>query len=235
MKASNTLKLLGLMLLGCSSEHTIATEVAAEQSVKTPPRTVCVDMCDYALDCGQLTEGELAACQTTCEDDCTRLETALPKPVAELTTQSEVSSQSIINNVSACYLASECSLDKGDECYPEYIGFKASYYERTSSGDLNGGTPVSVAGATGTSNCGFSPDNVTCETKMEQVSAAKQSWSLTCNRPNAETQEWTCQCFENGVETGQVTEDPGANAVGFEKLCWTAEELTCFNAGLPDC
>jgi hypothetical protein len=234
MNTSSTLKFLGLMLLGCSSEHTIASEVLTEQSVVTEARQVCVDMCDYAVKCGQIADSDLAACETTCESDCNRLEIAFPQHTIDINTNIESSSELIIERVSSCYLASECSLTKEDACYPEYIGFEASYYERVASSN-SGGIPVRMSGSTGTSNCGMLPDLLSCETKMEQAIGAKQNWSLTCDRPNTDTQEWTCHCFENGVEIRQVTQVPGADAVSFDKLCWTASELACFNAGQPDC
>ena len=234
MNTSSTFKLLGLMLLGCSSEHTIANEVMTEQSVLTDARQVCVDMCGYAQSCGQIADSDLASCETTCESDCKRLEIAFPQHTIDINTNIESSSELIIERVASCYLASQCSLEKEDSCYPEYIGFEATYYEQVASSN-SGGIPVRISGSTGTSNCGMLPDLLSCETKMEQASGAKQNWSLTCERPTSDTKEWTCHCFENGIEVNQVTKAHGEDAVSYEKLCWTDAELACFNSGQPDC
>jgi hypothetical protein len=223
------------MLLGCSSEHTIATEVLTEQSVVTEARQVCVDMCDYAVKCGQIADSDLASCETTCESDCNRLEIAFPQPTIDLNTNIVKSAELIIERVSSCYLASQCSLEKEDSCYPEYIGFEASNYEEIASKHLNDGTPVSNAGVFGISNCAMVPEQLSCEETMEQLGGTKQHWSLTCERPNSNTQEWTCHCFESGTEVRQVTKNPGADAVSYDKLCWTDSELECFFKGQPDC
>jgi hypothetical protein len=225
---------MGLMLLGCSSEHTIASETLTEQPNLSEARQICVDMCDYALTCGQIAESDLASCESTCESDCKRLEIAFPQHTIDINTNIESSSALIIERVSSCYLASKCSLEKDDACYPEYIGFEATQYERIAASKI-GETRVSTAGSTSVTSCGILLEQLTCETTMEQSGPAKLNWSLTCSRPSADTPEWTCHCFENGTEIRQVTEIPGADAGSFDKLCWTASELACFNEGNPDC
>lgn len=223
MRTSNTVTLVGLMLLGCSTEHTIADESQAAQTMREFARPICVEMCEYSLACGQIQRAELGSCENQCEVDCTRLEASAPTLVNPANPTMVASAAGIIDSVYRCYLASECSLDELPECYPKHIGVQANIVE--------GKPEPSVTGTTGLTSCGMQEGQLSCESTIAQARNRAEAWDVSCERTEVTATEWTCRCVEYGVEVATVTGTPEAEDVSKVGLCWTKAQLSCFYKG----
>lgn len=227
MRTSNTVTLVGLMLLGCASEHTIADESRATQTMSGIARPICVEMCEYALACGQIQSAELGSCQSRCEVDCTRLEASAPTLVNPANPTMVASAAGIIDSVYRCYLASECSLEELPTCYPKQIGVQANIVE--------GRPEPSVTGTSGLTSCGMKEDQLSCESTIAQARNRAEAWDVYCERTDVTATQWSCRCVEYGVEVATVTGTPAAEDVAKVGLCWTKEQLACFYKGESNC
>ncbi len=228
MRTSNTAKLFGLLLLGCTAEHTIANDTDTEQAMQVIARPVCVEMCEYSLACGQITESELGNCLNQCETNCTRLEALIPTRMYNTNgIQYTGSAVDVIASVSSCYLASECATSLQPMCSPRDIGSYADTLEGKPNPTLNG--------TMGLSNCSMREDALTCESTIAQNRDKAEAWSVTCERTDTAATEWTCSCIEYGVQVATVTGTAAEDDPAFLELCWSEEQLACFYKGNLNC
>ncbi|HEY5955289.1 MAG TPA: hypothetical protein VIV60_02000 [Polyangiaceae bacterium] len=228
MRISNIAKLIGCLLLGCSTEHTIANDADTEQSMQVIARPICSDMCQYSLGCKQIATSDFGNCLNQCETDCTRLEALIPTRRYNTNgIQYTGSAADVIAQVSSCYLASQCATSLQPMCHPRDIGSHADTLEGKANPTLNG--------TVGISNCGMRENATTCESTISQNRNKAEAWSVSCQRADQTASEWTCQCVEYGVQvatvTGTLTDDDPA----FLELCWSKEQLACFYKGEPNC
>jgi hypothetical protein len=64
--------------------------------------------------------------QITRESDYKSLKIAFPQRTIDITRNIVSSSSLIIERIPMCFFTSECSLNREDSCYPEYIGKKVA-------------------------------------------------------------------------------------------------------------
>jgi hypothetical protein len=219
-------QLVGLLLLGCSMEHTIADEKAADQSMFTViARPVCVEMCNHALACGEIADAELADCQSQCERNCVILE-GNEYVVADQPTGQFLNAADVIAEAASCDL--EGCGPHAPYCGPEYLAALAKTYSTPPN-------PVH-AGTLGMTSCGMQDNQLECQSKLAQgIDPNNFTWTLTCQRESVTATVWTCECFENGVQVAENTGVPEQDNVDMTGLCWSRERLACFYANQTGC
>lgn len=224
MRTSSFSWFIGFVLLGCSAEHTIANDANSAQTMQVIARPVCVAMCEYSLDCGQIAESELGDCLNQCQANCTRLESLIPERMYNTNgIQYTASAADVIASVSTCYLASACATALQPMCHPNDIGSYADTLEGKPNATLNG--------TMGLTSCSMREDALTCDSTIAQDRNKAEAWSLTCERTDVAATEWTCDCVEYGAHVATVTGTPAEDDPAFLELCWTAAQLSCFYAG----
>ena len=203
---------LGLIVssAGCSVDHTIAND-EVEQHLQPLPRPVCIELCDYALECGEFAASELVACQLECEDDSVALES------------SQTNADETIRQIADCYLQTECAA----------VGTLPPLCHR---GDIGGLVPAAPAGGAysgtmGTTNCYWALENdgLECVAEVSWIDDPNVSLEISCARPDSGS-DFDCSCSENGVETATTTLSQQHTTAELLELCWSEDKLSCFYA-----
>jgi hypothetical protein len=222
-----TTQLIGLLLFACSTEHTIATETDTDQAMTVVTRPACVDLCNHALACGEVTDDTLTNCLLDCEQDCAILDT---KEAATITPTNEVTSgPELITKTIDCFVQSACNEN------PSYCSL---WYLDCAAGRCTSGQKPSNLGTRGLSSCGMQEDQLTCRAALAQgtnTDPNQYDWEMQCARASATATEWTCKCFEYGVEVAEKTGVPRDWGAGILEICWSKERLSCFYSNTTGC
>lgn len=225
MRTSTTATLIGLLLLGCSTEHTIANETGTDQPMAIAARPLCVDMCNHSLSCGSLTEDTVTSCLMECEQSCSILDTKEAVQI-DMTTGAVTSGPEFIEKTIGCFLDSACEMPSN--CSLWHLSCAAG----------NCKTPQSPAslGTVSMTSCGMQENQLECKSSLAQGTDPLNSiWELSCTRADVTATEWTCTCYEYGVEVATKVGTPTQTDVAMFGLCWSKERLSCFYSNATGC